>query len=112
MVRKQCGPSPAGKRVKQAGADQDANLAEALQICELCYLKRLSQKAVAHQLGISQATVSRRLQEAWEAGWVRFLICPPRHCEIGTALTERLRGQGIREVVVSRGRGVVGHAAA
>lgn len=70
---------------------------QALDAATLYYRDGLSQGEVATRLGVSRPTVSKLVQHAKDAGFVRIEIHDPR--ETGSALVDRLRERfGLAEV--------------
>jgi DNA-binding transcriptional regulator LsrR (DeoR family) len=105
-------PGGMGNSGKKDGKGDRNPLWEKIRICELTYKEGKSGKAVAQELNLSEATVSRRLKEAWKEQLIRFSICPPRNTLIAGELKSLLAGRGVREVIVPEGHDTVGYAAA
>ena len=84
-----------------------------LDVCELYYQLRKSQKEVSIEKGISVSTVSRLLQSARDRGVVKIVIDPPSNVVLARNVAQAVGGHGIREVLVSpTGRKSVGVSAA
>jgi DNA-binding transcriptional regulator LsrR (DeoR family) len=81
-------------------------LRQMVRCLDLYYRHGRSQKDIAHQLGVSAATVSRLLKRAFDDGFVRVELDLPRMEELETALVARF---GLRDAVVvgAGGRGDV-----
>lgn len=80
-----------------AASRRPPELRQLVRCLELHYRHGLSQKQVATRLGVSAPTVSRLLQRAMDAGYVRVELDLPRIPRLEAALIERYR---LREAVV------------
>ncbi len=78
--------------------------ARVLHIARLHYEDRRTQAEIAHALGVSVATVSRHLQQAWALGLVETRVASSAWRDFGLE-AELVRGLGLDAACVVRGAG-------